>query len=177
MTRRASGFTLLEVLVAIVIISLGMLGVAALLVTVHKANASSYLQQQAVQDAYDILDRMRANLAGTQGGYYIGTFPASGTPTSCLGTGTTCSPQQLAQFDTSQWGATLQQLPAGKGKIASTTANNQTTVTVTVTWNDAPSQQTIEKTLLAVPASSSTILNGYSRQPAGTSAYQLTTVM
>ena len=50
MSRRHSGFTLLEVLVAIVIISLGMLGVAALLVTVHKANASSYLQQQAVQD-------------------------------------------------------------------------------------------------------------------------------
>ncbi len=173
MSRRHSGFTLLEVLVAIVIISLGMLGVAALLVTVHKANASSYLQQQAVQDTYDVLDRMRANLAGTQGGYYDGTYN-SGVTTGCLGT-TVQTPQQIAVCDTSQWGSTLQQLPAGQGKIVTATANNQTTVTVTVTWSDAPSQQTIEQSFL--PASSSTIPDGYSRQPAGTSAYQLTTVM
>lgn len=173
MSRRHSGFTLLEVLVAIVIISLGMLGVAALLITVHKANASSYLQQQAVQDAYDVLDRMRANLAGTQAGYYDGTY-ATGVTTGCLGT-TVQSPKQIATCDTSQWGNTLQQLPAGKGKIATSTANNQTTVKVTVTWSDAPAQQTIETTTL--PAVSSTIPVGYSHYSGGLSAYQLTTVM
>ncbi|EQD45716.1 type IV pilus modification protein PilV, partial [mine drainage metagenome] len=65
MKRKSLGFTLLEVLVAVVIVSLGMLGVAALLVTVHKADTSSYIQQQAVQTTYDMLDRMRANLQGT----------------------------------------------------------------------------------------------------------------
>jgi type IV pilus assembly protein PilV len=173
MSRRQSGFTLLEVLVAIVIISLGMLGVAALLITVHKANASSYLQQQAVQDAYDVLDRMRANLAGTQAGYYDGTY-TTGVTTGCLGT-TVQTPQQIATCDTSQWGNTLQQLPAGKGKIVTSTANNQTTVTVTVSWSDAPAQDAIEKGSL--PAGTSTVLVGYSRYAGGLSTYQLTTVM
>lgn len=148
MQRKSFGFTLLEVLVAVVIVSLGMLGVAALLVTVHKADTSSYIQQQAVQTTYDMLDRMRANLQGTQAGNYSGG-PYSGTPPSppaCQGTGNTCTPQQMAKFDISQWTASLDELPGGSGTIASAASSNGTVnVTVSVSWSDAPGVQAIEQ--------------------------------
>ncbi len=147
MKRQSFGFTLLEVLVAVVIVSLGMLGVAALLVTVHKADTSSYIQQQAVQTAYDMLDRMRANLQGTQAGNYIGTY--TGTPASppaCQGAGNTCTAQQMAAFDTSQWTSSLDELPSGSGTIASAASSNGTiNVTVSVSWSDAPGVQAIEQ--------------------------------
>ena len=147
MRHRSRGFTLLEVLVAVVIVSLGMFGVAALLVTVHKADTSSYIQQQAVQTAYDMLDRMRANLQGAQAGYYSGTY--TGTPATlpaCQGSGNVCTAQQMATFDTSQWTSSLDELPSGSGTIASTVAaNGNIDVTVSVSWSDAPGVQAIEQ--------------------------------
>ena len=145
MKRKSLGFTLLEVLVAVVIVSLGMLGVAALLVTVQKAETSSYIQQQAVQTAYDMLDRMRANLQGTQAGYYIGTYTgAPANPSACQGAGNTCTAQKMAAFDTSQWISSLNELPSGDGAIASATSSNGTiNVTVCVGWNDVPGLQVI----------------------------------
>ena len=148
MKRQSFGFTLLEVLVAVVIVSLGMLGVAALLVTVHKADTSSYIQQQAVQTAYDMLDRMRANLQGTQAGYYNGP-PHSAAPPACQGTGNTCSPQQMAKFDISQWTASLDELPSGSGTIIApapaASSNGNVYVRVSVSWSDAPGVQAIEQ--------------------------------
>lgn len=149
MRQRVRGFTLLEVLVAVVIISLGMLGVAALLLTVQKADASAYIQQQAVQSAYDILDRMRANLQGTQAGYYAGTFnpPFAAPATNCVGSGNVCTDKQLAKFDTAQWASSdLASLPQGSATIASAASSNgNVDVTVTVNWNDAPAVQSIEQ--------------------------------
>ena len=147
MKRKSLGFTLLEVLVAVVIVSLGMLGVAALLVTVHKADTSSYIQQQAVQTTYDMLDRMRANLQGTQAGNYIGTYTgAPANPSACQGTGNVCTAQQMAAFDTSQWTSSLDELPGGSGTIASAASSNGTvSVTVSVSWSDAPGVQAIEQ--------------------------------
>ena len=147
MKREYRGFTLLEVLVAVVIVSLGMLGVEALLVTVQKADTSSYIQQQAVQTAYDMLDRMRANLQGAQAGYYNGTYTGTpATPPACQGIGNTCSAQQLAQFDTSQWTGSIDTLPGGTGTIASSASTNgNVNVAVTVSWSDAPAVQAIEQ--------------------------------
>lgn len=147
MRHRSRGFTLLEVLVAVVIVSLGMLGVAALLVTVHKADTSSYIQQQAVQTAYDMLDRMRANLQGAQAGYYAGTYTGTpATPPACQGSGNVCTAQQMATFDISQWTSSLDELPSGSGTIASAASSNGTIdVTVSVSWSDAPGVQAIEQ--------------------------------
>ena len=147
MKRKSLGFTLLEVLVAVVIVSLGMLGVAALLVTVQKAETSSYIQQQAVQTAYDMLDRRRANLQGAQAGYYAGTYTGTpATPPACQGSGNVCTAQQMATFDTSQWTSSLDELPSGSGTIASAASSNGTiNVTVSVSWSDAPGVQAIEQ--------------------------------
>ena len=71
LSRRAqSGMTLVEVLVTAVIISVGLLGVAALQLTSLKSNQESYVRSQAAMLAADLLDRMRANQAGVRANHY-----------------------------------------------------------------------------------------------------------
>jgi type IV pilus assembly protein PilV len=148
-SRIQKGFTLLEVLVAVVILAIGMLGIAALLLTTQKSNSSSYIKQQAVQSAYDILDRMRANNQPTtpeasSGAYDVSNLVASGAPTipsqpaqNCEAS--TCTPAQMAAYDTWHWLAVdLKQLPNGCGSVTTAAAGSSTLVTVTVQWDDSP---------------------------------------
>jgi len=57
----ARGFTLVEVLVTVVVISVGLLGIAALQTTSLRSNHESYLRTQATAFADDIIDRIRSN--------------------------------------------------------------------------------------------------------------------
>jgi type IV pilus assembly protein PilV len=59
--RKQRGFTLIEVLVTVVLISGGLLGVAALQLTTLRGNQEAYVRSQASVLASDILDRIRAN--------------------------------------------------------------------------------------------------------------------
>lgn len=70
MARRSRGFTLIEALVALVVLSIGLLGVAALQLTSLKTNHSSAMRSQATFLAYDIIDRMRANRDAAKAGNY-----------------------------------------------------------------------------------------------------------
>src|SRR5580692_3398722 len=85
------GFTLIEVLVSLVVLSIGLLGMAKLVLVSSHANDSAYLRSQATALAYEILDKMRANPAGAIAGNYntaINALPAA--PTSCLGIAANC---------------------------------------------------------------------------------------
>lgn len=175
--RRDRGFSLLEVLVTVVILSLGMLGVAAVLITVHKSNASSYLRQQAVQETYDILDRMRANRsAALQGSYDVALGTAPGT-SSVNCTSGSCNPTQMAAYDQWQWLTDLADtLPSGTGSVglgtvASGTCGSLTysnspktpppspvCAVVTVQWSDSPTQQTLKQTVAPVTYTLQTVL-------------------
>ena len=62
--QRQSGTTLLEVVVTIVIISIGLLGLAGLQLNSMKFQKSASQRSEAVQSAYDLSERMRANGAG-----------------------------------------------------------------------------------------------------------------
>lgn len=157
-----AGFTLLEVLVTVVILSIGMLGVAGVLVLVHKNNAASYMQQQAVQDAYDILDRMRANRSAAIQGLYDVSPPTS-APTNC--SSTTCSPTQMADYDLWQWHTGLvNDLPAVKSTISTATpagassANQDVQVTVNLQWSDAPTLQALKQTVQPASYTLTTVL-------------------
>ncbi len=144
------GFSLLEVLVALVILAIGMLGIARMLLLTHKANSSSYIRQQASQSAYDILDRIYANRqAAINGNYTVSNLVLAGAPTP-PGAPTTncdttvCSSNQMASYDTWYWLATdVAQLPNGCGSIAVAVAGVNTTVTVTVQWDDSPAQKAL----------------------------------
>ncbi|MET0330512.1 MAG: type IV pilus modification protein PilV [Dyella sp.] len=142
--RRSRGIGMIEVLVAVVVVSLGLLGVATTLLEVTRSTSSSYLKQQAVQHAYGMIDRMRANalegrlLSGNP--YVVAMQAAPAATTSC----STCTPAQLASMDVQQWLSDLKTaLPGGRGSVAvaaGVAPNNATIVTVTVQWSDAPAQ-------------------------------------
>ena len=70
---RQRGATLLEVLVAVLVLAIGLLGVAALQASALRSNQSAFERSQAVMMSYSMLDAMRsnANVART-GGYNIG---------------------------------------------------------------------------------------------------------
>ncbi len=123
---RARGFTLIEVLVAILVMSVGLLGVAALQLTSLRANHSSSLRSQATLLAYDIVDRMRANqTAATAGGYDIAL-----AGTSAGGS--------VALDDLARWKQNLTNtLPAGRGAVQRTGAGTATKFTITVQWDDS----------------------------------------
>lgn len=118
-----SGFTMIEMLVAVLIVSIGLLGVAGLQVYGLSTNHSAYLRSQATFLAYDITDRMRANDTAARAGSYNIAY-ADAAP----------SGGDVAATDLQQWLAALNQaLPEGDGAI-----NVQPTgaVTVQVRWLD-----------------------------------------
>ena len=63
---KSRGFTLLEILIAVGVLSIGLLGIAGLQALGQRSNHSAYLRSQATALAYDMIDRMRANKAGVQ---------------------------------------------------------------------------------------------------------------
>ncbi len=96
---RPRGFTLLEVLIAIVVFSIGLLGLAGLMVMSVKTNHSSYLRTQATFIAQSMADRMRANSMGIWAGSYdSAAYPLTGSDP--CGLGTACSYANVAIHDT-----------------------------------------------------------------------------
>lgn len=120
--RRVSGMTLIEVLVAVLILSIGLLGLAGLQTLSLRSNHSAYLRSQATILAYDIADRMRANRQSALSGWYnIELEEAASSDTS------------IAATDLKEWKAALSTvLPAGDGSITVNDGN----VTIIVAWDD-----------------------------------------
>jgi type IV pilus assembly protein PilV len=123
---RARGFTLIEALVALLVLSIGLLGVAALQLSSLRSNHGSSLRSQATLLAYDIVDRMRANQTAAKSGAY--DLALAATPTG----GT------VAGDDLVRWKQNLTNtLPAGTGSVARTGSGNATKFTITVQWDDS----------------------------------------
>ncbi len=95
--RNTNGFTLLEVLIALLIFSLGLLGMAGLLVVSVQTNHSAFLRSQATFLSQSIADRMRANVSRVWAGDYNKTYPTSDTD-PCL-SGAACSNSNVAVRD------------------------------------------------------------------------------
>src|ERR1700694_4870056 len=126
----AAGFTLIEVLVSLVILGIGLLGIAKLVLYSVRANDSAYLRTQATTLAYGILDNMRANALTAQGLNYNVALGAVAAPGNlCNLVATPCSNVALAQFDIYAWKQQLlASLPNGDGSIT-TVANAQANTT------------------------------------------------
>ena len=127
---KANGFTLLEVLIALVIFSFGLLALAALMAKGLQYNTSALHRSYASAQAYDIADRMRANRLGITAGNYD-SISGVGSDPGCIATG--CTPAQMAQYDGWAWNsANAALLPSGSGSMTT----DGTTYTITVTWDD-----------------------------------------
>ena len=104
-----SGFTLIEVLVALLVMSIGLLGLAALQATSLKTNHGAFTRGQAVLIAYDMMDRMRANQVQAIGGAYNRNF----------GDGIPAASGVLSDDDMNDWmtNYVTNLLPAGQASI------------------------------------------------------------
>lgn len=124
-----NGFTLIEVLVAVVVLAIGLLGLASLQVFGLRNNHSAYMRSQATLLAYDMADRMRANPVGLNNGKY--NKPAATAHPPCLTT-TGCSPTEMAEQDMREWTNTLTgQLPRGTGIVCIDSTPDDGTATAT----------------------------------------------
>lgn len=122
--RRQRGFTLIEILVTLLIVSSGLLGFAALLNKSIVSNRHAYLLSQATMLAYDLTERMRANRAGAVGGVYtLATRDAATHP------------------DARDWVETLvEALPDADVAVSTAPSGDGLAVTITIKWVDGQRQ-------------------------------------
>lgn len=116
------GFSLLEVLITILVVSFGLLGMAALIVSGARSNNVAHYRSIASKQTEDITDRMRANLAGVLAGSYD-SLSASipGNIPDCKTA--TCTEAQIAVYDHAQWNTANSTLfPDGRGTVTGTLA-------------------------------------------------------
>ncbi|MGH8501582.1 MAG: type IV pilus modification protein PilV [Gammaproteobacteria bacterium] len=131
--QACNGFTLVEVLVAVLVLSFGLLGMAGLQVYSLASNHSAYLRSQATVLAYDIVDRMRANPEQAEAGAYDIDFEAAAPATSVNCESSACTGADMAAFDLGQWLlGTAGRLPNGDGEIS----RNGSIFIVAVRWTD-----------------------------------------
>lgn len=116
----ARGFTLIEVLIAFLLLAIGVLGLAGTQLSSLKFNQTASARTQASFLAYSIADAMRANKSNAAGyDITINADPPTGT--------------SIADKDVSNWRASLKsQLPDGTGSIS----RSGGLVTITVRWDE-----------------------------------------
>ncbi len=145
--RRQGGFGLIEALVAMAVLSIGLIGLARLQTHGLRAAYTATQRTVAVAKAAEIVERMRANP--------IGVLDASGASSYDIRAGSSfsehgcddrpgaaakaCTPAQLAEHDYSRWLSSLQRDMPGtspSGDIAVRTDTTPPTVTVTIGWSE-----------------------------------------
>jgi type IV pilus assembly protein PilV len=117
---RDAGFTMLEVLIAILVIAIGLLGLAGLQAISLKQGQSAYYRSVATQLGYDMSDRMRGNLNGVLGNAYNRTGINTDYSTAVANCTTTagCVAADLARNDGFEWQQLVQTLlPGGEGIV------------------------------------------------------------
>ncbi|MDB5934948.1 MAG: pilV [Massilia sp.] len=124
--KKQAGFSLLEVLITMLIVSFGLLGIAGIVITSLKNTQGSYARSQASLLANDIIDRMRANRAVAEAAPSPYNLTLTADPT---GTG-------VVFDDLDQWRSALRtSIAAGTGSVNVDATSKK--VTVTVQWDDS----------------------------------------
>ncbi len=152
--NRQTGFTLIEVLVSLVILTMGILGIMGMQTISLASGIKSVSRGQAANLSYEIIDRMRANRTET---YSLALNADISDFEDCF-TGP-CTTSKLATFDISEWKCAFlkykssatcttflthaastykaSQLPLdGDASVTCTNSGSETTCTVTITWNE-----------------------------------------
>jgi type IV pilus assembly protein PilV len=144
MGARHKGFTLVEVLVALVVMSVGMLGIAALYLEGLRAGRTALYRTTAVNLAADMADRIRANR--NAGVAYEGTGP--GADNACVNGPVDCTAEQLADDDWFDWSEQLAtQLPRGSGGEIEIAGTAPALYTITVAWPEIGQEEPATYTL------------------------------
>jgi len=137
--KTSTGFTMLEMLIALLILSIGLLGVAALQTRGQQFNQVGYLRTQATFMAYDLMDRIRINKDdssvtnnGENGAYAIDS--CSDLPGAVKSCDTQdCLVEDLVTYDLDQWCGVLEEtFPDGDVAIAWDGAQYD----ITISWQN-----------------------------------------
>lgn len=116
------GITMVEILVALIVLAIGFLGMASIQLLGAKNIAGSSYRTLATIYAYDMAERMRSNIEGVEGGFY-NKLDGNNKMTNpkCVAN---CSPKQIAQRDGFDWNQLIQNsvsaggLPDGVGSVS-----------------------------------------------------------
>ena len=128
--NKSAGFTLIEVLIAMLVLAVGLLGLAGLQVISLRNNQSAYNRSQATQLAYDIADRMRANVLGITT-YTTGTALAVANCKNTSG----CSPVEMAANDLFEWNTAISAaLP--NGAVGTLTPTSPGMYSINISWTE-----------------------------------------
>lgn len=142
---RQHGFTLLEVLVALLVISIGLLGIAGMQALAINNTSVARVQSLAALQAASLASAMQANEAywtlgslanTTVNGAILSDATLNAQAVDC--STAVCSSVQMAGWDLKQWGGDLQtMLPGGSGQITCTTVvGTPITCTISVNWQE-----------------------------------------
>ena len=142
MRKSVGGFTLVEVLIALVIMSVGMLGIAGLYVHTMQAGRTSILRHHAVTLAGDVADRIRANpRAGA-------AYGLAGGNNACVDGGVNCTAAQMAANDIFLWGRQASDaLPDGSVTVVFDNSFVPPTYRITVAWIEPGENMTYSITI------------------------------
>lgn len=154
---------MLEVLIAIVILSFGLLGLAGLQLVSLSGNQSANIRSTATTLAYDMVDRMKANMVAVAAGNYNNI---AGADNQCQAvhyddvhaTPANCTPAQLAQDDVFDWGRTVAgTLPSGTATVCRDSTPNTAacdgagrSYAIRVSWMDKPKNEAPIRRTVAV---------------------------
>lgn len=128
------GFTLIETMVALVVLSVGMMGIAAMYGEGLTAGRGALLRGQAVDLAADMADRIRSNrLAGAA---YAGAAANNHCDPEHPPVAN-CTPVQMAAHDLYVWNQQIDQtLPGGAGNVAYDNSTTPATYTISLSWTE-----------------------------------------
>ena len=144
--RLQTGFSLIEAMVSLVVVSVGMIGIAALYGQGLGAGRTALYRTQAVNLAADMADRIRVNRLGEA------NYAGAAANNNCDPPGgVNCTPTQMAAHDVWVWtNQVQQQLPNGVGAVqfAGTTPP---TYTINVTWQETGLGAVTYQMIIRVP--------------------------
>ncbi len=153
----SEGVGLIEIMITVFVLSVGLLGIAAVQALGVRYNYDSYVRSQAMSSANELAERMRTNIVGVNAGDYANAvvgcpnsqspnIPAAPAPAQICEAGTLCTPAQLAIYDVyrtacgygavnTEAGGVHDLLPQGSIQILCTApCAAGSTHTITVSW-------------------------------------------
>ncbi len=143
---RQSGFSIVEVLVALVLLTVGLLGIAALYLDSLQAGRTAIYRTQAVNLASDFADRVRSNRTAIVA--YDVAFGVTMLQVDACFTTVGCQPAELASSDIKRWkDAIALQLPNGDAQVVVTApigAGEPANYLVTIQWSEVGEAQPVQ---------------------------------
>ncbi len=131
-TNKSQGFSLVEVLIALIIMSVGMLGIAGLYVQSLQAGRTSMFRHNAITLAGDVADRIRANPRALDA-----YEAATGADNGCIAGTKNCTPAEMAGNDILLWQQQADDtLPAGDVEITFDDTVTPPEYEINVTWEE-----------------------------------------